>query len=216
MSALPYRAVLFDFGGVLTTSPFHAMRRWAADEGHDLDAVLDLFIGPDEDGDHPFHRAERGEGDFRDFREQLAGRAAALGIDMSRFGPAPVMEVRPEVIELVRTVGDAGFRTAMVSNAMMGMGSMMRSLAPVDELFDVVIESAQVGMRKPGPGIYKLALDLLGGPEGPVASEQAIFLDDRAGHIRGAEAVGIRSIFVDDDPGPALAELRCLLGLAAQ
>ena len=216
MSASPYRAVLFDFGGVLTTSPFHLMRRWAVENGHNPDVVMDLFIGPaDDDGDHPFHRAERGEVGLDVVHAELVTRAAALGISLGAAGALASMEPQPEMIALARSVRAAGFRTAVVSNTVKEFGSKWRELVPIDDLFDVVIESAHVGMRKPGPGIYKLALDLLGGPEGPTAPEHAVFLDDHAGNIRGAEAVGIRSIFVDDDHRPAMAELRALLGLDA-
>ena len=212
--ASPYRAVLFDFGGVLTTSPFHAMRRWAVQNGHNPDVVLDLVLGPyDEDGDHPFQRAERGEVGFGVAFSETAARATALGISLDGMWGVNKMTPQPEMIALAEAIRRAGLRTAVVSNTLKGLGARWRELVPIDELVDVVIESAEVGMRKPGPGIYKLALDLLGGPEGPIAPERAIFLDDHAGNIRGAEAVGIRSIYVDDDPTEAIGELRALLGI---
>jgi putative hydrolase of the HAD superfamily len=77
----------------------------------------------------------------------------------------------------------------------------------VDALFDVVIDSSAVGMRKPDPAIYRLALQELGG----VVPERAVFLDDHEGNIAGARAVGLHAVLVGPDPRPALDELDRIL-----
>ncbi len=78
----------------------------------------------------------------------------------------------------------------------------------LDELFDVVVDSSAVGMRKPDPAIFTHTLDLLGG----VAPDRAVFLDDVESNLVGARRAGLRTILVGDPPGPALTELDRLLG----
>ena len=84
---------------------------------------------------------------------------------------------------------------------------MWRSLVPIDELFDVVIDSSEVGMRKPSRAIYELTLERLGG----VAPDEAVFLDDVASNVEGAQAAGLHGIVVDDPPNRAIDELDELL-----
>jgi putative hydrolase of the HAD superfamily len=80
-------------------------------------------------------------------------------------------------------------------------------MLPVPELFDCVIDSSEVGLRKPNPAIFHLALERVGG----IAPARAIFIDDFAGNVDAAAALGIRGVLVGHDPAPALAELRELL-----
>jgi epoxide hydrolase-like predicted phosphatase len=201
-------AVLFDFGGVLVSSPFDAMA--AAGPG-----ALELFVGDYAvDGDHPWHRLERGEISLAVYWEDLQQRAAAAGVEIDAAKLAGFygrLEVHDEVVERVRTLRAEGLRTALVTNNVREAGETWRSRVPLDELFDAVVDSCELGMRKPNPRIYLHALELLGGVE-PSA---AVMLDDAPGNVAGAEAAGLIGILVGPDPAVALAELDALLARAA-
>lgn len=204
--------VLFDFNGVLTTSPFAHMAALGTASGVDGQVVLDLMLGPyDEDTDHAWHRFERGEISAHEYGADLFARAAEAKIDLD-FGSLGNMmsrlEVHDVVIECVRRLRADGYRTGLVTNNVKEASSQWRELVPVHELFEVIVDSSEVGMRKPNPAIFLHALDLLGG----IAPERAVFLDDAAGNVAGARAAGLHGILVDAaDPAPALAELDALL-----
>jgi putative hydrolase of the HAD superfamily len=119
------------------------------------------------------------------------------------------LEVHDVVIERIRRLRADGYRTGLVTNNVKEASSQWRELVPVDELFEVIVDSSEVGMRKPNPAIFLHALELLGG----VAAERAVFLDDASGNVVGARAAGLQAILVDAaDPSVALAELDSLLG----
>ena len=111
--------------------------------------------------------------------------------------------------ESVRPVqaGEPALEFRVPGGAANSLGDGWRSMLPVDELFDAVIDSAHVGMRKPDPRIFALALHQLGG----IAPDKAVFLDDFHGNVAAAERIGLRGILVEDDFRPALEALRALL-----
>jgi len=118
------------------------------------------------------------------------------------------LEIHEVVVERVRRLRADGYRTGLVTNNVKEASGQWRSLVPVDELFEVVVDSSEVGMRKPNPAIYLRALELLGG----VAPDEAVMLDDAEGNVAGARRAGLHAILVDaDDPTGALAELDALL-----
>lgn len=204
-----FDAVLFDFGGVLTSSPFHALRTFAEAQGADPETFLRIFIGPSEDGDHPFHRAERGELGALEMFEQITAHADEAGIDIRSGLGATDMSVRHDVVEFVRELQASGYAVGLVSNNFKELAGRWRTLVEIDELFDIVVESSAVGMRKPARGIYELALERLGG----LPPTRAIFLDDLEDNVHGAIAAGLHGVFVDVDHRPAIEEVRALLGL---
>lgn len=221
MTTGPLEAVLFDFGGVFTSSPFAAARRHGEVLGIDPDRALEVAFGPyDEDTDHPWHRAERGEIDLVTCHAEISARAAAEGFELDLFdmlrslgdddgdGRAPGEVIRQPVVAAVRAVRAGGVRTALVTNNIAELASLWRPLLPLDELFDVVIDSSEEGVRKPDPRIYHLTLERLGG----VAPERSVFLDDYPGNVAAAQALGMAGILVGPDPAAALAELGELLG----
>jgi putative hydrolase of the HAD superfamily len=121
------------------------------------------------------------------------------------------LEVHEVVIERIRQLRTEGYRTGLVTNNVKEASSQWRELIPVDELFEVIVDSSEVGMRKPNPAIFLHALELLGG----VPPERAVFLDDASGNVIGAQAAGLHAILVDAaDPTGALAELDALLSAA--
>jgi len=205
-------AVLFDFGGVFTPSPFHVLGEAARELGLPPDVVLaTVFGGYDEDTDHPWHRLERGEVTVEEAIEAIVALAASSGhaidpIAMLTKGMGGSV-LRDDVVDLVREVRAAGLRTAIVTNNIREFSTAWRGLLPVPELFDVVVDSCEEGVRKPDPRIYQLALERLGG----VAPERAVFLDDAPGNVAAARALGMHAIHVDVEHGSAVAELRGLL-----
>ena len=204
-------AVLFDFGGVFIGSPFEALARMGAEKGVSFAESLDIVFGPyDEDTDHPWHRAERGELGFEDARNEIKALAAERGHDLDLLDIVRHLgggEVREEMVACVRRVREAGCVTAIVTNNIVEARDFWRSLLPLDELFDVVVDSSEVGVRKPDRRIYELALAELGGP--PPA--RSAFLDDYAGNVRAADELGLVGILVESDPTPAIAALERLV-----
>jgi epoxide hydrolase-like predicted phosphatase len=205
-------AVLFDFGGVFTLSPFSAVKAAGEALGVDGDVVLTLCFGPyDEDTDHAWHRMERGELSLLDCRDELVASAAAAGHDLDPMALLRSMggddDQREPMVERARTIKARGVKTAVVTNNVKEFGDGWRKMVPVDELFDAVIDSSAVGIRKPDPRIYHLALDALGG----VAPGSAVLVDDAPGNIKAAEAIGIRGVLVGPDRLAAMDELESLL-----
>lgn len=199
--------VLFDFAGVVTSSPWVAMT--AAGGGN-----LELLIGAyEEDSDHPWHQVERGEMAIADWATTVAETGRAQGIEVD-FTPLQAMigemTVNHRIIERIRSLRVEGYRLGLITNNVREGSAMWRSLVPVDDLFEVVVDSSDVGMRKPNPAIFHHALELLGN----VPPEQAVFLDDTPGNVDGARRAGLQAILVDD-PDDALDELDALLAAGA-
>jgi len=204
-------AVLFDFGGVFTESPFLAAHEAGEELGIDVDVAFDLCFGAyHDDGDHPWHRLERGEMSLEDARAALRQRASDMGYDVD---PVDFLvrlarddDQRAPVVERALAIKAGGVRTACVTNNVMEFGEGWRSLVPVDDLFDVVVDSCHAGVRKPDPRIYRLALDAV-----DVDAEAAVFLDDHPANVAAAEALGMRGIVVGRDRLAAFDELEELL-----
>jgi putative hydrolase of the HAD superfamily len=199
-----FSTVLFDFAGVLTSSPWGALT--AAGGGN-----LELLIGSyGEDGDHPWHRVERGELAITDWAVEVTAMAEELGTQID-FTPLQAllsdMTVNEQIVDRIRDLRTEGYRLGLITNNVREGSASWRALVPVDELFEVVVDSSEVGMRKPNPAIYHHALELLGGIE----PAEAVFLDDTASNVEGARRAGLAAILVDD-PDRALAELDTLLG----
>ncbi len=198
-------AVLFDFGGVFTASPFDA----AGDARE-----RELIFGPyHADTDHPWHRLERGELSLADARAEILELGRAQGVEADPFRLFERMgadgggrQARSSFVERTRKLRASGFRTALVTNNVSEFSRAWRRLVPVDELFEVVIDSSEVGVRKPDPAIFRLALEQLG-----VAAERSLFLDDFHGNVSAAAALGMRGVLVEADPAGALAVLDALL-----
>jgi putative hydrolase of the HAD superfamily len=197
-------AVLFDFSGVLTTSPWPAMAATANGD-------LALLVGPyHEDTDHPWHRLERGEITLDEWRVAVLALAEEAGTTLD-FAPLAALldtlAVHQIVVDHVRALRADGYRTALVTNNVREGSSRWRAMLPVDELFDAVVDSSAVGMRKPNPAIFLHTLDLLGG----VPPDRAVFLDDVEGNLVGARRAGLHAILVPDPPDSALTALDTLL-----
>jgi epoxide hydrolase-like predicted phosphatase len=204
-------AVLFDYSGVLTSSAFTHMGDLGADRGIPPEEMLELLLGPyHEDTDHPWHRCERGELGVLEWVTEIMRLAEERGweIDLTRLKDLlDQLDVNERVVDKVRDLRARGYRLAVVTNTIKEASDRWRTIVPIDELFDVVIDSSEVGMRKPDPRIYALALDRLGG----IPPERAVFLDDAPGNVDGARRAGLQAMLVGPDPDDALAELEALL-----
>ena len=205
------KAILIDFGGVLTPSPFSTLRAWHAERGLDAEAALGTLFGPyDQDTDHPWHQLERGEVSIADAMTRIKAAAAEQGFELD---PLELLRavgrnfgIRTDVVDKVLALRAAGYRTALVTNNVKEYSERWRTLIPAGDMFDAIIDSSAVGMRKPDPRIYHLALEQLG-----VNADESVFLDDAPGNVEAARALGIHAILVEDDHKNALAELDALL-----
>jgi epoxide hydrolase-like predicted phosphatase len=206
----PVEAVVFDFGGVFTTSPFAALMAAAEAQALDPMTMVGVMFGPyDQDTDHPWHQLERGEITLDDATAGIVELAAAEGV--ADFQPMEMLMalggsgVRTEVVEFCRDVKSRGFRTGLLTNNAREFEEFWVPLLPLDELFDDVVDSSAVGLRKPDARIYELSLERLG-----VAAPAAVFVDDAPGNVLGAQAVGMRAVLIGTEPADvsvALAEL---------
>ena len=213
LQVLRFDAVLFDFTGVLTGSPWAAIGGIGDKDGLSHDEVLEFMLGPyDQDTDHPMHQLERGEIELMAYVADVQARAdaAGLALDFDRLRTLMTdLPVYEQIVARIRDLRAAGYRTGLITNNLREAGDQWRAKVPLDELFDVVIDSSAVGLRKPNPAIFHLALEQLGGIE----PGRALFLDDHPGNVAGAQAAGLQALLVDD-PDEALADLDALLGVS--
>ena len=204
-----FRAVLWDFGGVLSSSPFDAFARYEAEHG-----LPDGFLrrvnatNPDTNA---WARLERNEVDVDEFAAAYAAESGALGHEVDGRVVLGLLagDLRPEMFRAVARCRQHGLRTALLTNNVVPMGGEWADNlpTPLDELFDVVVESSKAGVRKPDPAAYELVLDELG-----VAATEVVFLDDLGVNLKPARAIGMTTIKVTD-PATALDQLEAALGL---
>jgi putative hydrolase of the HAD superfamily len=197
------KALLVDFGGVLTTNVFESFRAFCRDEGLDPDAFLNLFRS-DPEAIADLRRVERGEVDEDEFAERIGGR---LGVkETTGLVDRLFARIEPdgEMVGAVRRARGAGIRTGLLSNSM-GSGRYDRDSFP--ELFDTVVISGEVGMHKPEPEIFRLAAERLECP-----AEECVFVDDLRENCEGAEAVGMTAV-LHRGAERTLPELERLLGV---
>jgi putative hydrolase of the HAD superfamily len=207
------RALVVDFGGVLTTPLLDGFAAFQDHSGVPPQALGRAIAAvAARDGANPLHELELGHMTEADFLGRVAdavsddlGRPVELHDFTERYFSA--LRANAPMVELVRRAHGAGWATALLTNNVREWEARWRAMLPVDELFDVVVDSAQVGVRKPDPRIFRLALTGLGDPP----PEQVVFLDDFHGNIAAAERLGMRGILVDEDHRPALEKLRVLL-----
>jgi putative hydrolase of the HAD superfamily len=196
------RALVVDFGGVLTTNIWAAFAEFCEGEGLSSDAVLQLFR-EDPEALELLRGLETGELEEAAFEPRFA---ALLGIDEHEGIIARLFAgLAPDeaMIGAVRKARAAGVATGLITNSW-GLGIYER--APMD-LFDATVISGDVGLHKPQPEIYRLACERLG-----VEPGDAVFVDDLRENVAGAEAVGMAAV-LHRDSAATIAELEDLLGL---
>ncbi|HVV40565.1 MAG TPA: HAD-IA family hydrolase [Nitrobacter sp.] len=204
-------AVIWDFGGVLTTSPFEAFMRYETERG--LPADIIRRTNAENHLENAWAKFERAEIDAATFDELFAAESRALGAEVRGRDVLPLLsgDLRPEMVEALRRVKQR-FKTGCITNNLPAnaIGSKTgRSLyvAEVMALFDHVIESARIGLRKPDPRIYTMMVDKLG-----VDPAQCVYLDDLGVNLKPARAMGMTTIKVLNAP-QAIAELEAATGL---
>ena len=201
-------AVLFDFGGVITDSPFGAFERYEHDHG--LPTGFIRQVNATNHLDNAWARLERNELGFDEFCAAFEAEALAAGerIDARDLFAMFSGQLRPEMVEAVRRCG-RHFKTGLLTNNFVTPVAASRSsdLGEILALFDAVIESSVVGVRKPDPRFYFMACEALG-----IAPSEAVFLDDLGVNLKPARVLGMVTIKVTDTSS-ALADLEEVLGI---
>jgi putative hydrolase of the HAD superfamily len=200
------RAVLWDFGGVILSSPFEAFNRYEAANGLPTDFIRSVnATNPDSNA---WALLERNDVAPEEFDAMFADESEALG---HRIPGADVLallsgEIRPEMVTALDRVIRAGYRTACLTNNVVG-GEQRMEVGDVMVMFDHVVESSKVGCRKPEPRFYEIACELVG-----VEPSECVFLDDLGINLKPAKAMGMTTIKVGAAE-PAIAELEAVLGI---
>ena len=205
--------MIFDFGGVITASPFEGINRLEAERGLPRDLVRRInAANPD---NNAWARLERSEISLSEFDLAFAEEAAALGHELRGAEVMAVLSgaVRSEMVAALDRLKQEGFGLGCITNNMRSSDEPTAGmldhaeLGPIFARFDAVIESAVVGLRKPDPRIYAMMCEMLG-----VEAQACVYLDDLGINCKPAAAMGMQAIKVTSGP-QALAELGAVLGM---
>lgn len=205
-------AVIWDFGGVITTSPFEAFSRFERERG--LPADIIRRTNATNHWENAWAKFERAEVDVETFDRLFAAESLALGAEVRGKDVLPLLsgDLRPEMVEALRRV-TARFKTGCItnnlpSNAIGSAGGRSLYVAEVMALFHHVIESARIGLRKPDPRIYRMMVEALG-----VDPSRCVYLDDLGVNLKPAREMGMTTIKVLN-ASQALAELEAATALS--
>jgi len=208
---LAIEAVVFDFGGVLTSSPFEAFTRFETERGLPADIIRRTNAA--NHLENAWARFERAEVDIETFDHLFAEESRALGAEVRGRDVLPLLQgdLRPEMVEALKRI-KAQFKTGCITNNLPAnaIGSMTgRSLyiAEVMVLFDHVIESAKIGLRKPDPRIYRMMVETL-----KVDPNNCVYLDDLGVNLKPSREMGMTTIKVTSG-AQAIADLEKATGL---
>ncbi len=215
MSESAVRAVISDFGGVLTTPLIGSFANYQNQTGISAESLgRAMQVIAERDGAHPLFELETGRLTEVDFLDQIA---AALEPELGhrpklhRFREIYFEALQPNepMIELMREVQRSGRRMALLTNTVRVWEPLWRAMLRVDEIFELVVDSGFVGVRKPDPEIYRLTVARLSG----VSAEACLFVDDVHVNVEAARATGMIGVhFRDNDQ--AIGEIRRALRLA--
>lgn len=210
---MSYKAIFFDFGGVFTASPFHAVTDFASGLG----VAPELFAGTifgqyGVDGAHPWHQMERGEITLENARKQIMALGVENGFEADIYAVFASMGstggVKEKLADFAATLRPNGFTTACVTNNVKEFGEGWRNLIPTAEIFNHIIDSCEEGVRKPEPEIFHIALERAG-----VKPQEVLFLDDFEGNLEAAKVLGIDGIFVTPDEEKTISDLKQALNI---
>ena len=202
------RAVLFDFGGVISSSPFEAFAHLEAERGLPADFIRTVnATNPDTNA---WAKLERGEVDVETFGSLWSDEARTLGheLDGRLVLERLAGEIRPEMVNAIRSCGTKYKTACLTNNFTRAEAILSEEVAGVYGLFDAILESRVLGVRKPDPRFYELACEAL-----DVEPGECVFLDDLGVNLKPARALGMHTIKVTD-PDVALTELGELTGLS--
>lgn len=206
------RAALFDFGGVILSSPFEAFARFERERGLPADFLRTVnATNPDTNA---WARLERSELTVDEFGERFAEESRALGHEVDGRDVLGLLSgtLRPRMVEAVRRCSERLVTGLLTNNVLLGTDDDGRHVDREDEMsvvlsyFDAVVESSRVGVRKPDPRFYELACEQLA-----IEPTEAVFLDDLGVNLKPARALGMTTIKVID-PDEAIAELEGVVG----
>jgi len=200
--------VIFDLGGVIMRNggPRDFTRRYPE---HDPAVVAEIVMGPHHlDTDHQWHRVERGEISLDECREITKRALEAAGIRASVPAERPAndgfaFELNHEMVALVRDLRSSGRKVGILTNNVREFRPWWWPLMDFESEFDTIVDSHEVGMRKPNPAIYHLTLERLGS-----TPDRTAFLDDLEANVTAARALGLHGIHVGEDTSDAIAEAR--------
>jgi putative hydrolase of the HAD superfamily len=203
-------AVVFDLGGVVFPSPLDAFRVYEREHGLPNRFISEVVLADPEHG--AWGRLERGELGFEEFCDAFDAECAAYGgtvdsRDLMRAVGAG-LEPRAAMVSAIDAIRRHGLKTAALTNNWADESGRGDRAWPTADWFDVVVESAVEGLRKPDPRIYTLVCERLDVP--PAAT---VFLDDLGANLKPARELGMTTIKVDE-PHAALAELESVIGFA--
>jgi putative hydrolase of the HAD superfamily len=209
------RAIVSDFGGVLTTpllSSFLAVQDEIGIAAEDLGKAM--RAAGEKRGENPLFEMERGELAESAFLDLLADALEPLvghRPHLHRFREIYFEALHPNepLIALMRELKAEGLKMAMLTNNVREWEPLWRSMLPVDEIFEEIVDSAFVGCRKPEARIYELTLERIGMP-----AEACLFIDDLKPNCDGARAVGMNAVHFRDNE-QAIGEIRAALGEAS-
>ena len=207
--------MLWDFGGVILTSPFEAFNRLEARLGVPPDTIRRINAT---DPDHnAWARFERNDISATEFDTAFSDEASKLGFAIRGADVLSMLkgDIRPEMVRALDLVKAAGYKTACLTNNMVGgdgvterpANSREAEIDLIMERFDAIVESSKVGVRKPEPRFYEIACDMLAVP--PI---ECVFLDDLGINLKPAAAMGMRTIKVVQ-PDDALRQLSEIVGV---
>jgi putative hydrolase of the HAD superfamily len=192
------KAVLWDFGGVLTTSPFEAFNRFEAENGFPKDIIRTInSTNPDTNA---WAQLESAAILVDEFDSTFADEAKALGYEIRGRDVLALLsgDIRPNMVKALEIIKQSHQVACITNNVKTGTGPGMarnakkaQSVADVMAMFDLVVESSKVGYRKPNPKIYQFTCESIG-----VTPDECLFLDDLGINLKPAKAMGMRTIKV--------------------
>lgn len=176
---------------------------------HDPAVIAEIVMGPHHlDTDHQWHRVERGEITLEECRSITKRALDQAGITATVPAERPVnggfaFELNHDMVALVRDLRSAGRKVGILTNNVREFRQWWWPLMDFDAEFDTIVDSHEVGMRKPNPAIYHLTLERLG-----TQPARAAFLDDLEANVVAARSIGLHGIHVGEDASDAIAEAR--------
>ncbi len=210
---MPIRAIISDFGGVLTTPLLRSFAAFQDETGIPFEALARVMqAAAERDGEHPLYELEKGNVTEADFLELISdGLEPELGHrpEMHRFREIyfDALDPNEPMVELMRDLKSRGYRMALLTNNVREWEPLWRGLLPVDEIFEIVVDSAFVRMRKPEPGIYEFAVERLNGPP----AQECLFIDDVDVNVEAAREIGMSAVHFRDNE-QAIPEIEQALG----
>ena len=204
-------AVLFDFGGVITSSPFEGFAAYEREAGLPQDLIRKInSTDPD---NNAWAKYERSQITREEFLQLFASEAAALGheVDSERVLQCLSTQIRPKMVQTVQRLAKT-YKTAILTNNLIDVseedinpGPSREHLGSVSAVVDAIIESSKIGVRKPDKAFYHIACEEL-----DVTPDECVFLDDLGINLKPARAIGMTTIKVESEP-QALHDLGAVL-----